>query len=721
MAKSDLTAFTAAVANNPLIQPSSLPFGAPEFDKVKTEHYEPALDWALKGFMEEVDEIKANPKLPTFKNTIEALEYVKEDLDRLQSLLEMVSLSNSNDGIRALEDVFDAKITPALSDVSMDDTLFAKIKAVYDDKNNLNLSASELMLLENTYKSRVRSGALLEAGEKDRFKAIETKLSQLSTKFGQNAVAHKATFEWIVSENDLIGVPERATKTFKAGAEAAIKLAEEKGDSGRVEALKDNYLVTLSPSSGAIMSHCENRDMRQIIHQADGRIGTEGEYDNRPLILEMVALRDERASILGYESHAAFVLEDRMAGSLDTVETFLDKNLNTYKPEAEKYFNGIKDFALASGDIDSFEQYDFGFYSRQLKEQVMSFDEELLRPYFEVSNVVDGFFRHIEKLFNVKMVDCTDKYPAYRDDAKVYEVLDNESGAVKALFYADYFAEEGVKKDGAWMTDLREYGIDRHGVENIPIVTNSCNFEKPSKDNPSLLSLRDVTTVFHEGGHAFHAILGTGPYASLNGVNVPWDFVEFPSQIQENWAMEPEVLKSFAVHNETGDVIPDEYVQKIQDMATYGAAMQGLAQTKYGMLDIYLHTISRSDLSSVEAVEDVIHDKTSFWAERSGLMLPSFGHLFSGEYDSSYYSYKWAEGIDADGFGAFKENGLYDPDTAEKLREMYSQGGNRNPMDLYVEFRGREPDPDAMFRREGVTAPEASGGSAVSAPKPSPF
>ena len=342
------------------------------------------------------------------------------DLARINPQFSILTVCNTNDDICDLEDLFSKKMSPIFSDIAMDDVLFARIKSVYDsydDRNCVALSAPQLMLLDQTYKSRVRSGALLEGDDKARFKEINTRLSQLSTTFGQNMIKHKATFEWIVSKDDLAGVPERAINAFKSGAEAAIKLAEEKGDSDRVDALKDRYLVTLSPSSGAIMTHCENRALRKILQEAGGRVGAEGEYDNRPLVLEIVALRHEQANILGYENYAQFVLEDRMAGTPEVVNSFLQDNLDAYKPAAEVYFNDVKAFAMNSGEIDDFEPYDFGFYSRQLKESVLDFDDELLRPYFEVSKVMEGVFQHAEKLFNVKMVDVSDKYPAYRDDA----------------------------------------------------------------------------------------------------------------------------------------------------------------------------------------------------------------------------------------------------------------------------------------------------------------
>lgn len=700
--------FTETATDNPLIQKSPLPYGAPIFDKVKTEHFEPAIDWAVEKLLAEIEEIKNNPAHPTFENTIEALEYAGEDLERINPVFDVLTVCNTNDHIRELEGRFAGKLSSIGSDIAMDDVLFQRIKSVYDIKDSLNLDASQSMLLENTYRSRVHSGALLEGNAADRFKEVKSRLSQLSTQFGQNVLQHKATFEWIVTESDLKGIPERVLKIVKKDTEKAIEMAQKEKDFDRVNALRDRCLVTLSPSvSGAIMAHCENRKLRELIHEAGGRVGTEGTYDNRPIILEIISLRHEQANILGYKNYAEAILEDRMAGTPQVVQSFLEKNLVAYKPEAEKHFNRVKELALASGEVDTFEPYDSSFYGRQLKEQVLDFDDELLRPYFEVNNVIKGLFAHAEKLFNIEIVEREGKYPAYRDDAKVFEVFDKDTGDICALFYADYFDEGTVKSGGAWAMGFRVFGQDKKGNTTIPIVTNSCNFQKPTEGNPSLLSLRDIETMYHEFGHGLHGILSNGgPYSSLNGTRVKRDFVELPSQIQENWVTQPEVIKSYAKHHETGEVIPDEYIQKIQEMATYGKASAGLGQTKYGMLDMFFHTTDPSELSSVEAVEDVLHEKTSFWDDRSGLMAPSFGHLFAGGYASAYYGYKWAEVLDADAFEAFKEKGLYDSEIAGKLKELYAQGGNKDPMDLYKEFRGRTPDPDALFRREGVDIPE---------------
>lgn len=748
MAKKNAS-FNASASSNALINPPSLPHGAAAFDKIKTADLMPAIDWALNKLLEEIEAIKTNEDLPTFENTIEALEHAGADYGRVSAVFHTLSSVNTNDEIRELEKEVDKKTTPIFSDIAMDDVLFERIKTVYDAKDTLNLDAEQQRLLENAYEGRVRSGALLEPEKKNRLKEISLELAAKTTQFAQNTVKSTASYERIATKEELAGVPERALKSYKAAANSAIEAAEkevikaqgalesvqgmdennfkskkaykaelEKAETAlkdsakayqdRKTALDGNYLIGMQPAPMEILSHCENRDLRKEISDAMDVIACQGDFDNRGLVMEIVKLRHEKAQLLGYQNHADFILSDRMAGSVDAVQEFLEKNLNAYKPKAEAYFNEVKTYAeLVKPGID-FDAHDFGFYSRKLKEERFSFDSEVLRPYFEVGNVLDGFRSHVENLFNVEMVDCTGDYPVYRDDAQIFEVKDKDSGEVKALFYADYFADAKAKRGGAWMNPFRDRAMDKHGNNQIPIVTNSCNYQKPTEDQPSLLSFREVETLFHEGGHAFHGILAEGKYASLNGTNVKWDFVELPSQLMENWLGEPEVLKSFAKHYETGEAIPDEYIAKLKETSNYGSAYMGLGQTRYGMLDMMWHTTDPSDIESPEALEAVITAKTSFFPPpEEGSRSASFGHLFSspGGYSAGYYSYKWAEVLEADVYEEFKRNGLYDPETAQRLKEtIFSQGGKIDPMELFKNMMGREPNPNALFRREGLIA-----------------
>lgn len=712
--------FNASASDNPLINPPALPYGIPAFDKIKPEHLEPALNWAIDITKAEIDAVKNNPEAPSFENTIEALERAGNDLERISNVFQTLVNNNTNDAIRALEKVFVAKTTPLYGAIAMDDVLFARVKSLYDAKDTLGLDPEQMMLLENTYKRRVRAGALLAPTEKIRLESINLELANLTTQYGQNVLKHTASYERIATKEELKGVPERALSAYKAAAEKAEKVAGISAE--RMAALKGNYLIRLQPPPTDILVYGENRALREEISKAMGNIGKEAPYDNRPIILNIVALRHEKAQLLGFQNHADFTLSDRMAGSQKTVEDFLSKNLNAYKPGAEAFFNEVKAFALASG-LSDFQPHDFGFYSKKLQEQKFNFNTEDLRPYFEINRVFDGFRNHIEKLFGVEMVDQTAQYPTYRDDAKVYDVRDKETGEILAVFYADYYADAETKRGGAWMSDLRNRMRDRHGVDHIPLVTNSCNYQKPTSDQPALLSLSEVRTLFHEGGHGFHGALARGRYASLNGTSVKWDFVELPSQLQENWIAEKDVLDSFARHYKTGAAIPPEYIKKIEEMATYGAGFGGLRQTSLGLLDMLWHTKDPATIISIEQIEDEIHALTSFWPTRTSTFSTNFGHLFKSPvgYSAGYYSYKWSEVLEADVFEEFKAKGLYDPETAKRLRQtIYEKGGTMPPMEIFKAMMGREPQQEALLRREGLTNSQAASnpGNQVLGPSP---
>lgn len=743
-------AFNVAANDNPLINPPQLPYGAPAFDKVEAAHILPAIEWALERFQANVEAIKNNPEAASFENTIVALELASADIERVKPILHTLASNNSNDAIREIEQTADSLITPVDSTISMDGTLFARIKAVYDVKDTLALDTEQTALLEKTYNDRVRAGALLNDADKERLKEINTELSRLTTKFAQNSTKGIAAFKRLATVEELKGVPERSLKIYQQAAinaseaasknlataktklqaiseidpahfkskkargivieEAEIKVAEAKQAAAFFKDMPEGAaLIKLQPHPQEIMTHCENRALRKEISEASGKICDGGEFDNRQNAIDIATLRHEKALLLGFENHADFVLSDRMAGSQKAVEDFLENNRQAYYPSAKAFFEEVKSLALASGDIETFETYDLAYYDRILVEQKFDFDEESLRPYFEIGNVINGFRKHIEDLFDVDMVEVTGQYPAYRDDAQVYEVKDRQSGEVLSLFYADYFADAAAKRGGAWMNPFRNRHTDQNGNDIIPIVTNSCNYQKPLPGQPSLLSLREVETLFHEGGHGFHAILAKGKYSSLNGTNVKWDFVELPSQLMENWVKQPEVLQSFATHHETGEPIPAEFIEKIIEMSTYDSGYVGLRQTSLGLIDMGWHT---GKPGAFEAVEDKVHKLTSFFPERKATTSQRFSHLFSSPsgYSAGYYSYKWAEVLEADVFEEFKREGLYDPATSKRLKEtIFTKGGQVGPMDLFKEMMGREPNPDALFRREGILPEKEKG------------
>jgi peptidyl-dipeptidase Dcp len=676
--------------NNPLINPPSLPEGVPPLDLVKTEHLLPALRFGMEAEKKKIEAIKNNPEEPDFANTLEAMESAGAELSLIRSVFGAICSANTNDEVRAIEETCEMELSQHASAIMLDAALFARIKSVYDKRDSLPLDADQKLFLDDTYKAFVRSGALLNPAEKERFRAIDESLAQLTTKFSQNEVKATNSYKKLVkSEDDLAGVPERAKKIYRAAA-------EENG-------FPDAYLILLEPYPLDIFTHAENRALREEIYRAASGLCCGGEYDNRAIVMEIARLRHERARLLGFATHADFVLAERMAGDTQTVSDFLERNLATYKPAAEKELAAIKALALDKDGIADLKPWDVGFYARLLKERAFDLDLETLRPYFELQNVLNGLRDHAEKLFGIELrEEKTGKYPILHPDMKVYEVFDKASRRLMGIFYADYFARPGAKRGGAWMSDFR-LRSQLDGRDRIPLICNSCNFAKPTPEQPALLSLDDVRTVYHEFGHALHGLLSETRYPSQSGPNVKWDFVELPSQLQENWILEPEVLNAFARHYKTGEILPLEIVAKIKKMEIFGAGRFGLSQTHHALLDMAFHAADPGAIPSVEALEKSIDARASLLPREEGLLSTIFGHIFAGAYSAGYYSYKWAEGLEADVFERFKEKGLYDPATSSRLRgTIYGKGASVNEMDLFIALMGRKPDPDAMFRREGL-------------------
>ncbi len=681
---------------NPLLETFNTPHETPPFNKIKTEHFLPATQKAIKDAEAEVDALKTNKEEPSFENTIEALEFSGGKLNSIAMIFNKIAGSHSNDEIRKLEEEIEVLFTNFDSKVSLDAELFTRIKNVYEAKENLNLNQEQSMLLEKTYKEFTRNGALLKGNVKKRMEEINERLSELGTKFSQNTT--KSTGEYkklITDEAELTGVPERAKKQYKEAAEK--------------EDIKDGWLIQLSPYPMDISTHAENRDLREEIYRAYSKISFEGEFKNQDIVLETIRLRHERASLLGYNTHADYVLDDRMTKTKETVMNFLEKNIEAYMPAAEEFLQKLKDYAEKTDGLTDIETWDVSYYSRKLKEETFDLEMESLRPYFKLENVLDGVKNHAEKLFGIELnEDTSNKYSTPADDVKVYEVTDNKTGEMIGVFYADYFARPGAKGNGAWASRLRGKGLE-NGVNKFPLVTNDCNFSKSTANNPSLLSLGDVITVFHEFGHGLHSLLSEGSYTSLNCTNVKRDFVELPSQLQENWVLEKELLDTFAF-NEKGEKLPDEVIEKIKKMNNFGAGYSSLRQTFLGLLDMKWHTTNPDEINSVEELEDEIVAKASLFPRYEGAVTTMFDHLFSYDYSAGYYSYKWAEVLDADVFEEFKKQGLYDQETANRLREtIYSKGGTEEPMKLFKDMMGREPNPDAMFEREGIVAPKIKG------------
>tara|TARA_R110002124_G_scaffold130996_2_gene292951 strand:- start:18868 stop:20895 length:2028 start_codon:yes stop_codon:yes gene_type:complete len=671
-----------------LNKPFETQYNTAPFSKIKTEDFLPAFKTAISKAKSEIDIIANNKELPTFENTIEALDYSGVELDRVSSIFFNLNSAETNDYLQKIAQ----KVSPLLSefsnDITLNEDLFKRVKVVYDSKSNLNLTTEQETLLDKKYKGFSRNGANLAENKKEQLRVIDKDLSQLKLEFGEHILAETNKFEmFLTNASDLAGLPEGAK-------EAAKQLAESKG--------KEGWLITLDyPSYIPFMTYADNRALREQLSKAFGSKGfNNDELDNQEVVLKIAKRRFERAQLLGYKSHAHFVLEERMAETPKKVNTFLNELLEKAKPAAECEFKKLENFAKNLDNIDQLQKWDSGYYSEKLKQKLFSLDDEQLKPYFKLENVINGAFIVAEKLFDLQFeeIDTIDKY---HEDVLTYKVNDNEGNLV-SIFYADFFPRAG-KRNGAWMTSFKPQMI-KLGVNERPHVSIVCNFTKPTKSKPSLLTFNEVTTLFHEFGHALHGMLANTNYPSLSGTSVYWDFVELPSQILENWCYEEETLKLFATHYETGDIIPMELIEKIKASSTFQEGMQTLRQLSFGLLDMSWHGVNPSKISSVKSYEIEAFGDTSLYPDVSeNCMSTSFAHIFQGGYSSGYYSYKWAEVLDADAFEYFKEKGVFNKVVADKFKtNVLSQGGTENPMTLYKKFRGQEPKPEALLKRAGL-------------------
>lgn len=674
---------------NPLLAGSGLPNDVPPFDQIVEEHYLPAIKAAIEEARANIAAIKANPDAPDFKNTIVALETASDRLGDVSGIFYNQLSAASTEGLEKLAEEIGPLTAAFSSDVAMDAEIFKRVKAVYDARETLNLNPEEKTLLEDSYKGFVRGGALLPADQQARLKAINEQLSVIGPAFNNNTKKYADAFTLhITEEKDLSGLPDTAR-------EGAHHAAEEKGLSG--------WVFTLDyPSYLPFITYADNRDLREKIWRAMSMKCYGGEFDNAPYIKNLMALKDERAKLLGYKHHADFVLERRMAKSPENVMAFLKKLLATYWPAAEKDLLTLKDFARQSGGPEDIKPWDVAYYSEKLKEKTFHFSEEELRPYFPLAPVLKGVFEHFSRLFGLDFVP-TKTYPVWHPDVTAYDVFDKETKRFMGVFYADFFPRKG-KKAGAWKTAYRSQGL-HDGEVKRPIVAIVCNFTKPTKDKPSLLTHDEVLTLFHEMGHATHALLSDVTYASHSGTSVLWDFVELPSQVQENWAYHKQTLDIFAAHYKTGEKIPEPLIAKVNAAKNFMGGWTGLRQVNLGLLDMAWHTADPELIGDVAAFEDAATKDSTLFPRLAGPTSTSFSHIFGGGYSAGYYSYKWAEVLDADTFEAFEQAGLYDHDTAMAYRrEVLAKGGSEDPALLYRRFRGRDADPGALLRREGLAS-----------------
>ena len=677
--------------NNPLLQSFNTPYQTPPFDQFKAADFLPAIKVAIEEAKEEIKQISSQKSAPSFENTIIALERSGEKLDSISSILFNLNSAETNEEIQAATREASPLLSEFGNDIYQNTSLFDRIKAVYTRRATLELNKEQAMLLEKTYKSFIRHGADLSDADKKRMKEISKRLSELSLTFGENVLAETNAYQLVIdNKEDLSGLPESAIQQ-------AAQTAKAKGQEGK-------WVFTLqAPSFVPFMEHADKRELREQLYKAYmAKANKNDAKDNKAIVTEIVKLKSELAKLLGYSHYAQYVLEERMAKDASTVNAFLKDLLDKALPKAKEEVEEIKAFIKELGHDIDLQRWDWAYYSEKLKKKKYAIDDELLRPYFKLENVLEGVFQTAEKLYNLNFKEVKN-IPVYHEDVSTYEVYDGEE--LKAIFYADFHPREG-KRGGAWMTGFRDQY--KHEGKNIrPLVANVCNFTPSTEGNPSLLSFNEVTTLFHEFGHALHAMLADGEYASLSGAHVYWDFVELPSQIFENWCYEKECLDLFAKHYKTGEKIPQDYIDKLKASSTYHEAYATVRQISFALLDMAYYSLDPDQIEEIEdvtAFEKKAMSPTKLFEQVEGaLMSTQFGHIFSGGYSAGYYSYKWAEVLDADAFSLFKEKGIFNKEVATSFKEnILSKGGSEHPMELYKRFRGREPQIEALLKRAGL-------------------
>ena len=671
---------------NPLLTP----FDTAPFSKIKNEHFKPAFLQAIEDARLEIDAIANSKEAPTFENTVAALDFAGQQLDRVSSVFFNLNSAETNPEIQKIAQEVSPLLSEFSNDITLNEDLFKRVKTVYDQRNDLELTTEEQTLLDKKYKSFSRNGANLPLDKKKRLREIDAELSKLKLQFGENVLAETNKYEMhLTNEEDLDGLPE-------GEKEAAAQLAKSKD--------KDGWLITLDyPSYIPFMKYASNRKLRKELSIAFGSKGFHNdELDNQKNIINIANLRHERANLLGYKTHAHYVLEERMAETPEKVHQFLQELLEKAKPAAEREFAELENFAKQLDKIDRLEKWDGAYYSEKLKQKLFDLDDEKLKPYFKLENVIAGVFKVATKLFGLQFEEVFD-IDKYHPDVKTYRIYDKDKNLV-SLFYADFHPRPG-KRGGAWMTSYKAQYV-QNGINVRPHISNVCNFTKPTASKPSLLTFNEVTTLFHEFGHGLHGMLANTVYPGLSGTSVYWDFVELPSQIMENWCYEKEALELFATHYQTGEVIPMELVQKIKDSATFQEGMATLRQISFGLLDMSWHGADPSGISNVKEQEVKAFEPTDLYPEcPETCMSTSFSHIFQGGYSSGYYSYKWAEVLDADAFAYFKEKGIFNQEVATKFKDnVLSKGGTEKPMELYKRFRGSEPKIEALLKRAGLLA-----------------
>lgn len=680
-----LSASAMAQTDNPFFQEFDTPYGSVPFSKIKNEHYMPAIDRGIELARADIDAIVNNPEAPTFENTVVALDRAGRDLNRVINVFFNLLSADANDEMMEMSIEASQKLSDYSTDIILNPGLWQRVKAVYETRDQLTLTPEQKTLLKKTYDSFANSGANLQGEDREKFKQLSAQLSQLTTLFGQNVLKESNTKELWLTKDDLSGLPEN----YITGIAEAAK---EKGREGE-------YLVTLAyPSYGPFMQNSDRADLREKLYMMSQTCNTSGEYNNLEIIKQISSLRRQIANLLGFDTFADQQLQDTMAQTPEAVYNLLNQLRDAYRPAELAEMAELETFAG-----QKINPWDYSYYSNKLKQEKYSFDEEALRPYFPLNQVIDGVFGLATKLYGVTF-EKVDNVDVYHPDVTVYKVIDKD-GSYLGLLYTDFFPR-ATKRQGAWMTSFKEQWTEPDGTNSRPLVSIVMNFTKPTADTPSLLSPYEVNTFLHEFGHSLHGLLTQCNYEGISGTSVYQDFVELPSQFNENYLTQKEFLDGFAKHYKTGEPIPQEQIDRLVASDRYGAAYACLRQLMFGYIDMAWHTI-KEDVEDPVEFERKAYESVAMFPDVQGTMTSTrFSHIFSGGYAAGYYSYKWAEVLDADAFAKFQENGIFDPETAKSFREnVLERGGTENPAELYRRFRGQDPTIDALLRRDGILPP----------------
>ncbi|MFC2355037.1 MAG: M3 family metallopeptidase [Capnocytophaga ochracea] len=661
------------------------PYNAAPFSRFAPTDYLPAIQKAIAKSLKEIDTIAHNPEVPTYMNTIQPLAYVGLELDRLTAMFFNLNSAETNETLQAEAQRISPLLTDYSNDIRLNEALFKRVEAVYKTRNYLSASPEQHTLLEKTYKSFTRNGANLSSNDKEHLRRIDKELARLKLKFSENVLAETQHYQWVIThKEELSGLPDFVLEMLATEAKKHHK---------------EGWVITLDlPVYTAVMKYANNRELRRkLFIDYHSRCAGDSAYNNEANVLRIAELRAQRASLLGYPDYASLVLEERMAETSEKVMDFLNKLLAKAKPRAIKELEELKAFS----GLDDFQQWDFAYYAEKLKQQRYQIDDSLLKPYLSLDKAVEGMFAVAHKLYGLHFT-LTDEVEKYHPEVQTYKVTDDK-GEYLALFYTDFFPRTG-KRNGAWMTSYKEQYTDSEGKDSRPHISIVCNFTRPTASAPSLLTFNELTTLFHEFGHALHGMLSKVTYPSLSGTNVARDFVELPSQLMENWCYEEEALRLFVTHYQTGEPLPIEWVQKIKEAGVFMEGLLSVRQLNFGFLDMAWHTYPHLErLEDVCTFEQTVTKETQLYPTVKAICIsPAFSHIFSGGYAAGYYSYKWSEVLDADAFEVFKEAGIFNTEVATRFRrEVLSKGSSEKEMTLYKRFRGKEPSIDALMRRAG--------------------